>query len=111
MLELSRHRRRDRSCAHRPLMLPLEGRALLHGHGQAAPLDAFPGGAGDTLPPAGGPAQTMPLSSAPQLSSRPGAAVKLYLDFTGAAPTQWGSFSVPTTPAYDTDGDNTTFTD
>jgi hypothetical protein len=50
-----------------------------------------------------------PLSSVPQLSSRPSATAKIYLDFTGAPAQQWGGYSVPTTPAYDTDGDPTTF--
>jgi hypothetical protein len=47
----------------------------------------------------------------PSLSSNPAAAVKLYLDFDGAAATTWGSYSVPATPAYDQDGDATAFSD
>jgi hypothetical protein len=52
----------------------------------------------------------MPLASVPQLSSRPGARVKLYLDFVGAAGQPWGGYTVTPTPAYDTDGDASTFT-
>lgn len=98
-------RYRQRSRAQQVLMLPLEARALLHGAGGPDPLEAFPSSAGDPTPP---PSVVMPLGSAPQLSSRPGAAVKVYLDFVGAAPTTWGSYSVPSTPAYDTDNDATT---
>jgi hypothetical protein len=47
----------------------------------------------------------------PGYSSNPGATVKLYIDFNGAAATSWGSYSVPTTPAYDQDGDASTFSD
>ncbi|MGA2497866.1 MAG: fibronectin type III domain-containing protein [Tepidisphaeraceae bacterium] len=51
------------------------------------------------------------LSALPLLHSDPGATAKLYLDFVGAAATNWGGRSVPATPAYDQDGDPTTFTD
>jgi len=47
----------------------------------------------------------------PALSSNPSATAKLYIDFNGAAAQSWGSFSVPATPAYDQDGDATTFSD
>jgi len=50
-----------------------------------------------------------PLSSLPSLSSDPGAAATLYLDFTGEAAQNWGGYNVTTTPAYDQDGDATTF--
>lgn len=50
-----------------------------------------------------------PLSSVPALHSDPGAPAEIYLDFVGAPPTTWGTFNVPQTPAYDTDGDPTTF--
>jgi len=45
----------------------------------------------------------------PQLSSNPSAHVKIYLDFDGAPATSWQGYNVPTTPAYDSDGDPTTF--
>src|SRR5258706_4062552 len=52
-----------------------------------------------------------PLSSVPVLNSRPGATAKLYLDFDGDTTSTWGSYAPGTTPAYDTDGDPTTFSD
>lgn len=54
-------------------------------------------------------APNSPLSAVPILHSNSGATAKLYLDFVGAAANTWGSYSVPATPAYDTDGDATTF--
>jgi hypothetical protein len=56
-------------------------------------------------------AQSLPLSSVPQLSSHPSSTVKLYLDFSGAPAQPWGSFNTTDTPAYDTDGDATTFSE
>ena len=50
-----------------------------------------------------------PLSAIPARDSLPSAPVKLYLDFVGAPAMTWNSFSVPATPAYDEDGDPTTF--
>jgi Ca2+-binding RTX toxin-like protein len=51
------------------------------------------------------------LSALPLLHSNPTAKAKLYIDFDGApAVGQWVGFDVPATPAYDTDGDPTTFT-
>lgn len=50
-----------------------------------------------------------PLSDVPQLSSLPGAPATIYLNFTGAAAQTWFYQSVPATPAYDIDGDPTTF--
>src|SRR5215831_6823844 len=61
------------------------------------------GGTGST----GGP--TFGLSSVPQLSSLPGAKASIYLNFTGDFTPSWGAFSNITTPAYDIDGDPTTF--
>jgi hypothetical protein len=52
-----------------------------------------------------------PLSSVPVLNSDPGAPATLYLDFAGAAAQTWGSYNVPVTPAFDRDGDATTFSD
>src|SRR5438105_4543180 len=49
------------------------------------------------------------LSSGPQLHSLPGAADAVYLDFVGAPAQTWGSYSVPATPAFDQDGDPSTF--
>ena len=50
-----------------------------------------------------------PLSSVPQLNSDPRRTAQLYLDFIGDPASTWGSDNVPTTPAYDTDGNPTTF--
>ena len=52
-----------------------------------------------------------PLSSVPALNSNPSASAKLYLDFDGQPATSWDGYSVPATPAYDTDGDASTFSD
>jgi Ca2+-binding RTX toxin-like protein len=49
------------------------------------------------------------LSDIPVLHSRPSASAKLFLDFNGDPARSWLSFSVPTTPAFDTDGDTRTF--
>src|SRR5262249_9468318 len=45
----------------------------------------------------------------PPLSSLPGAAATLYLDFDGHFQSSWGTVSKITSPAYDRDGDPTTF--
>ncbi len=57
------------------------------------------------------PSAAVSLASLPQLSSRPGAAAKLYLDFNGNYESTWGSWSNVSTPVYDQDGDATTFSD
>ena len=51
------------------------------------------------------------LSEMPALHSNSGAVAKLFLDFDGAGSMSWGGKSVPVTPAYDQDGDATTFSD
>src|SRR2546427_10732730 len=51
------------------------------------------------------------MGGVPLLSSDPSATVKVYLDFDGDAATTWNGFSVPATPAYDLDGDPTSFND
>ena len=50
-----------------------------------------------------------PLTSIPALNSFPTAPTTLYLDFHGEGPQNWGMAAVPATPAYDIDGDPTTF--
>ena len=50
-----------------------------------------------------------PLSSIPALSSLPGATATFYLDFHGESAQPWGWSSAPATPAYDTDGDPSTY--
>ncbi len=59
--------------------------------------------------PALGAVPGSPLSAVPVLNSKPGAAATVYLDFNGDVAQSWGSYSVTTTPAYDTDGDITSF--
>lgn len=56
-------------------------------------------------------AATHPLSSIPALNSLPGARASLFLDFDGNFDALWGSDRNITTPAYDIDGDPTTFSD
>ena len=51
------------------------------------------------------------LSSVPLLNSLAGAAVSLYLNFVGHFDATWGGYQNITTPAYDQDGDPTTFSD
>jgi hypothetical protein len=54
-------------------------------------------------------AATPAAGTVPALNSFPSAAVKIYLDFTGAAGTPWGTYTVPATPAYDVDGNPSAF--
>jgi hypothetical protein len=78
------------------------------------PTPVDPGPLIDAVP-AGTP--VYPLSSVPQLSSRPSATKKLYLDFVGDTIANWGNnlntgqpYHPGTIPAYTDDGDATTFT-
>ena len=50
-----------------------------------------------------------PLTAIPALASDPGAPCTIYLDFHGETAQSWGGMTVPATPAYDLDGDPTTF--
>src|SRR5262245_18813076 len=52
-----------------------------------------------------------PLTSIPALNSLPGASAALYLNFVGDFVPQWAGYSNITIPAYDQDGDPTTFSD
>lgn len=63
------------------------------------------------VPSESGLEESVPVSSVPQYSSNSGATAKLFLDFNGRFTSSWGSNSNITTPAYDTDGDTTTFSD
>jgi hypothetical protein len=47
----------------------------------------------------------------PELSSRPGAAATLYLDFDGHFQAEWGAWTNIVSPAFDRDGDPTTFSE
>src|SRR5688572_32442941 len=52
-----------------------------------------------------------PLSSLPQLHSNASAAAKLFLDFDGHFEASWGGYSNVSTPAFDQDGNTTSFSD
>ena len=53
---------------------------------------------------------TLPLSSVPQLHSLPGSTYQIDPDLPAGAPAQqWGGYSVTATPAFDQDGDPTSF--
>jgi hypothetical protein len=58
---------------------------------------------------ASGSSSRQPLSAVPVLSSLPGAPVTIYLDFDGDFTSSWGSYSNITTPAFDQDGDPSSF--
>lgn len=51
------------------------------------------------------------LTALPSLSSLPGAAASLYLDFNGHFEAQWGPYQNITTPVFTLDADLTTFSD
>jgi hypothetical protein len=51
----------------------------------------------------------LPAAAIPALSINPGATAKLYLDFDGDFQASWGAWSNITTPAFDTNGDPSTF--
>lgn len=59
----------------------------------------------------GGSGTLHPLSAVPVLNSFPGATAQLYLDFDGHFEAVWGSYSNVSNPAYDVDGDESTFSD
>jgi hypothetical protein len=89
----------------------LEVRRLLHGgHDE---LDPHPFELGDLPepPPDETSTATFPLTSIPALSSYPGAPATLFLDFDGFYEGVWGSYSNITTPVFDQDGDESTFSD
>src|SRR6266536_2525840 len=50
-----------------------------------------------------------PLTAIPPLSSNPAASATLYLDFDGDPASTWFIAQVPDTPAYDQDGDASSF--
>src|SRR4051812_18818162 len=52
---------------------------------------------------------SLPLSSLPQLHSNPSANAKLFLDFDGHFESYWSDWTNVTTPAFDLDGDPSTF--
>ena len=62
-----------------------------------------------TAAPVGASSALSPLSAAPQLHSYAGARATVYLDFVGAPAQNWAAHAVPATPAFDQDGDPTSF--
>jgi hypothetical protein len=125
--------RKRNSIARRPGVEALDRRVLLHAGGLDDLLDVDGGPALDLLAAEHNlgtfPAMEVPLgagttgamtttSSAtglvslggiPALNSLPGAAASLYLDFDGHSDPQWGGYGSVTNPAFDQDGDATTF--
>ncbi|HEY7119950.1 MAG TPA: fibronectin type III domain-containing protein [Tepidisphaeraceae bacterium] len=101
----------------------LESRIMMHAdpndptHHDEIPSDlgVFPvinaGTTTDSTSTGGDASASSPLSAVPALSSRPGAYARIYLDFTGDSTPTWGQYTPGTTPAYDQDGDPTTFSD
>nr|MCU0981911.1 hypothetical protein [Pirellulaceae bacterium] len=94
----------------------LETRCLLSADACAVPhLDpAFltPAGSQPLEPIAGGVYPTgaiYSLSESAAWHSKPAAAAKLFLDFDGAPAQDWDSYSIPATPAYDQDGNPSSF--
>ena len=106
--------------ARRPLALePLESRNLLAAslvsddlplstHGGACHCPVCTGVGLDEIPVVTESAtvgtSTTSLAGLPALSSNPGAAKKLYLDFNGHVQSSWGSFTSVVTPAFDQNG-------
>jgi len=80
-----------------------------HGVGPDA-LEVFPTGPVDADSVSTSSSDLYPLS-VPAYHSDPGAPASLYLNFTGSTISSWGGYNPGTTPAYDTDGDPTTFSD
>jgi len=103
-------RRQSRRAAIRQsIVQALEPRMLLCGTDDASPLP-LPAPATQTTGVTMAASTTLsPLTAIPSLNSDPGAPNTLYLDFHGEPAQQWGFYSVPATPAYDIDGDPTTF--
>src|SRR6266496_1517381 len=98
----------------------LEARLLFcvdHGLGLDSAFGTYPANVGPSLlmgteTTTGGATGSVAIAGGvPAYSSNPGAAGKLFIDFNGTAAQTGGSCSVPATPAYDQDGDATTFSD
>lgn len=93
----------------------LESKEMMARDSMAIESDAFliPDEAAQISTPIAGAATIAkaPLASLPQLSSNPNATAKLVLDFDGNFLASWGGKQNVTTPAYDIDGDKTTFSD
>jgi hypothetical protein len=89
---------------------------LTHGGACACPICSGKGleqlelpQAADTIAAATTTSTSASLGSVPQLSSNSAARVKLYLDFNGHVQGTWGSWSNVRTPAFDQDGNLSSF--
>ncbi|HVT89389.1 MAG TPA: fibronectin type III domain-containing protein [Tepidisphaeraceae bacterium] len=112
---LSKSRRRQIIRAAGAIVQSLEARLLMHfdpndpDHFDPVPMNPILKAV--TASPHKGPFKSAAIAaSIPALNSDEDATAQLYLDFNGAAPMSWGSFTSAQTPAYDTDNDPSTFT-
>jgi hypothetical protein len=109
------HRRPEHRL--RPAVRTLEDRCLLSVGEFWPPLATTPAavatrtGATDSASVLETSGVSSPLSAVPALNSLPGARVSLYLDFNGDVTASYGSYGNIVTPAYDQDGDPTSFSD
>lgn len=86
-------------------LLAVSTAARAHVRNGADPLEfTFP-----DQPIDGGVSGSLAPADAPIYHSLPSATAKLYLDFTGDVNNNWGGYTPGVTPAYDIDGDPTTF--
>jgi hypothetical protein len=96
-----------------PDSVGLDWESLWSGHGSVCQCPVCTGVGLDEIPEevdtSGDGDLAESLASLPLLSSRPSATAKLFLDFDGHFQASWGSWSNVTTPAYDRDGDPTSF--
>jgi hypothetical protein len=92
--------------AGKPVVEELEVRRLMH----FAPVPLAPIGAAAQLTPHVGPFAAAGANSIPALNSDPDATAQLFIDFAGYGSISWGGKTTGVTPAYDTDGDPSTFT-
>lgn len=110
------HQRRSRqNRSIKPAIEGLESRILMHfdpddpDHFDPVPLS--PVKTATKLSPHVGPFKSATATaSIPALNSDADATAQLFLDFNGAPATSWGNMTSAITPAYDTDGDPSTFT-
>src|SRR4051794_24934581 len=84
----------------------LSAPAIAHAHDGAEPLEWT-----EPYRAPGAPGAFHPLSSVPVYNSFAGADIKIYLDFVGETNYDWNGYAPGVTPAYDVDGDATTFSD
>lgn len=85
----------------------LEVRTCFSGPGEPEILPALPASPTDPVITASQPLAS--VSSVPAYNSNASAFAKIYLEFRGAPAQNWGNWNVTQTPAYDLDGDASTF--